>query len=92
VCYVEPGLQAAGITTLVVDIGNGWNPTAVECLVNDPASDMFCIPDFSTASLDAAHLALHTRLSEVPEPATAILPALGLVGLASFSGRVQRPR
>jgi len=54
VCYLESGLKSAGITTLVVGVGPGLDPSKLDCLVNEPARDFFWIDDFGPTSLDVA--------------------------------------
>lgn len=78
-------LAASDVDMTIVGVGDSWNPNILECLVNDPDSDILYADDFSNDALDAISDQLMAQVpstASVSEPTTLPLIALGMGLLA----------
>lgn len=50
---IKDALDAAGITVIVVGVGNGWSTSAISCLVDDTSTQIIYVDDFSDSAFDA---------------------------------------
>lgn len=86
-------LAASGVdmTIVGVDIDDKWDPSLLDCLVNDPDRDIFQVNDFSNSALGAVSEQLFadfSRAVSVSEPTTLPLIALGMGLLALRRARI----
>ncbi|RDJ32658.1 MAG: VWA domain-containing protein [Crenarchaeota archaeon] len=44
------GLTDLNVKIIIIGVGNSWNPNILECLVDDPASDIIAVEDFNSLS------------------------------------------
>ena len=77
-CLLIPDLDSRGIRTVIGGFGDNWDPSTVNCLVNDEATEIVFL-DNHTADTAAAALALF------PVPAPSLSP-LGIATLCSLLG------
>lgn len=86
VCQYEAQVKSRDIQTVIVGIGDNWNPDRVDCLVNDPFSDIFFVTDFDllsdvTNNTGFASFFGQGYVEGVPVPGSLALLGVGLIGL-----------
>jgi hypothetical protein len=80
VCQLANELRSEGIETIVVGVGSGFNRSHFDCLVTTPDA-IFEFANFNDLDYGAIAPALDPFLPGIPEPGTASLLGLGLIGL-----------
>lgn len=89
VCQYESLVKSEDIETVIVGIGDNWNPDRVDCLVNDPNS-IFFVTDFNvlgdvTNNTGFASFFGQGYVEGVPVPGSLALLGFGLIGLGRLS-------
>lgn len=90
VCQYANDIKSRDIETVIVGIGDNWDPNRVDCLVNDPSYIYFVdgfdlLGDFSQSQGFGSHFGLG-YVEGVPVPGSLALLGFGLIGL----GRLNR--
>lgn len=85
VCQYENAVKSRDIETIIIGIGDNWNPERVDCLVNDPNS-IFFVTDFSLLgdlNQDTGFASFFGQgtVEGVPVPGSLALLGFGLIGL-----------
>lgn len=85
VCQYEAAIKSRGIETVLVGIGDGWDPRRVECLVNDP-NYIYEVGSFDLLGDLGQSQSFASRFGQgyvegVPGPGSLALLGFGLIGL-----------
>lgn len=90
VCQFEAQVKSQDVETIVIGVGDNWNPDRVDCLVNDPFNDIFFVTDFdllSDVTNDTGFASFFGQgyVEGVPVPGSLALLGFGLIGLGRLS-------
>ena len=79
-------LDAAAVEVNIVGVGNDYNPAPVACLVDDEASQIIELTDFSLTSVDFDRGYVENSMA-MPAPGMVIIFAFGIAGIAAARRR-----
>lgn len=82
ICGLRNQIASAGVDMKIVGSGSGFSPTSIDCLVNDPNTDIALLSTVNVATADYMGLGyVENTVVSAPEPASLAVFGLGLVAL-----------